>query len=248
MRNKIVLLLAVVMVTLSVTAQVGIGTSTPHSSAKLQVEATDQGVLLPRMTQTQMNAIASPATGLVLYCTDCNPAGFRVYNGSSWNVLTPTPTLNTQTGIVLTATTTAPTTGARAIDQITWEDCGNKVKLKYQLGIAGGTAGSGEYLFQLPTGMTFNTAANRNPLFTTTLFGTGIVNTGKCLIPASGGVLFSGSWSTQLYVLPYSSNTFRVVSNWNGNSGVLTTWGGGTSQFFSTTQETMYIIEFEIWK
>jgi hypothetical protein len=221
-----------------------VGTITPDASAKLQVDATNQGALLPRLTQTQMNAIASPATGLVLYCTDCSPAGFRVYSGSSWNVLTPTPTLNTQTGIVLTATTTAPTTGTRAIDQITWEDCGNKVKLKYQLGMAGGTAGSGDYLFQLPTGMTFNTAANRNPLFNATLWSTGIANTGKSLIPASGGVVYSGSWSTQLYVVPYSSNTFRVISTWNNGAG-LSAWSSG---YFATVVDMVYTFEFEIWK
>jgi hypothetical protein len=66
-----------------------VGTTTPVASARLQVDATSQGVLLPRLTQTQMNAIASPATGLLLFCTDCTPVGFRFYNGTVWSELMP---------------------------------------------------------------------------------------------------------------------------------------------------------------
>ena len=45
----------------------GIGTTTPNASAKLDVSSTTQGVLLPRMTTTQKNAISSPAEGLEVY-------------------------------------------------------------------------------------------------------------------------------------------------------------------------------------
>jgi hypothetical protein len=31
-----------------------------------------------------MNAITSPATGLMIYCSDCTPTGLRIYNGSTW--------------------------------------------------------------------------------------------------------------------------------------------------------------------
>jgi hypothetical protein len=39
-------------------AQVGIGTNAPHSSAKLDLTSTSKGVLIPRMTNTQMAAIS----------------------------------------------------------------------------------------------------------------------------------------------------------------------------------------------
>jgi hypothetical protein len=42
----------------SVQAQVGIGTSTPDASAKLDVTSTNKGLLLPRMTGNQRDAIA----------------------------------------------------------------------------------------------------------------------------------------------------------------------------------------------
>lgn len=62
---------------------VGIGTTTPNSSAKLEIKSTNKGLLIPRMTQAQRNAIASPANGLLIYQTDNNP-GFYYYNGLIW--------------------------------------------------------------------------------------------------------------------------------------------------------------------
>jgi len=68
---------------MSLSAQVGIGTTTPDASAMLQIDNTTKGVLVPRMTQVQCNAIASPATGLLVFQTDVTP-GFYYYDGSSW--------------------------------------------------------------------------------------------------------------------------------------------------------------------
>lgn len=53
-------------------SQVGINTITPHASSALDVQSpgNNQGVLLPRMTTIQKNAIANPAVGLLVYDTD----------------------------------------------------------------------------------------------------------------------------------------------------------------------------------
>jgi hypothetical protein len=56
-----------------------------NASAKLQVDSTTRGFLPPRMTTTQKNAIASPASGLVLYDSTTNK--LCCYNGSTWNDL-----------------------------------------------------------------------------------------------------------------------------------------------------------------
>ena len=59
-----------------------------NSTALLDVDASpgnNKGVLLPRMNTTQRNAIASPATGLLLYNTDCN--AFNYFNGTTWLTL-----------------------------------------------------------------------------------------------------------------------------------------------------------------
>lgn len=67
----------------SIAQSVGINTSTPHSSAALDIVATNKGMLVPRLTEMQRNAIASPATGLLIFQTD-NIAGFYFYNGTAW--------------------------------------------------------------------------------------------------------------------------------------------------------------------
>ena len=50
-------------------AQVGIGTSNPDQTSALDVESTSGGVLIPRMTTSQRDAIFHPATGLLVYDT-----------------------------------------------------------------------------------------------------------------------------------------------------------------------------------
>jgi hypothetical protein len=65
---------------------VGINTVTPAASAALHIADTTKGILIPRMTAAHKAAIASPATGLMIFQTD-GTAGFYYYNGSAWVVL-----------------------------------------------------------------------------------------------------------------------------------------------------------------
>src|SRR5688500_12304578 len=64
------------------TGNMGIGTTTPHASAALDVTSTTKGVLIPRMTTTQRNAIATPQTGLLVFDITTNSFWFR--GTSSW--------------------------------------------------------------------------------------------------------------------------------------------------------------------
>jgi len=59
-------------------ANVGIGTSTPHSSAALEVKSTDKGVLVPRIALTAANVaspVTSPADALLVYNTAAAGSG-----------------------------------------------------------------------------------------------------------------------------------------------------------------------------
>jgi len=60
-----------------------INTTTPQDSAALQVDSTTQGFLSPRMTNAQRLAIASPAIGLEVYCTDA-VEGKYIYKSTGW--------------------------------------------------------------------------------------------------------------------------------------------------------------------
>jgi len=61
--------------------------SIASNSSILDVKSTDKGILIPRMTKAQKNAIATPATGLMVYQTSPDSTGFQYYDGSKWNWL-----------------------------------------------------------------------------------------------------------------------------------------------------------------
>lgn len=50
----------------------------PHPSAVLELQSTDRGLLMPRLTQLQMLAIKEPANALIVYNTDAK--GIFIYN------------------------------------------------------------------------------------------------------------------------------------------------------------------------
>ena len=56
--------------------------SLPDNSAQLDVKSTNRGMLIPRMTEVQRNAIASPSKGLLVYQTD-GAEGFYFNKGTS---------------------------------------------------------------------------------------------------------------------------------------------------------------------
>jgi hypothetical protein len=83
--NKIILTL-LVLASISIKAQVGIGTANPDVSAILDVTSTAKGMLIPKMTQAQRLAIVVGAstTGLLVYQTDA-VTGFWYYTGAAWS-------------------------------------------------------------------------------------------------------------------------------------------------------------------
>jgi hypothetical protein len=66
---------------------VSVGTSSdPVASAALDVVSTTKGFLPPRMTTAQKNAIAAPASGLMVYDTDLNKLCVR--GAANWETIT----------------------------------------------------------------------------------------------------------------------------------------------------------------
>ncbi len=76
-------LLAAVLLTATTYAQIGINNETPDPSAALDITSTTAGLLIPRMTNAQRQAISNPAAGLQVFVTDFD-GGIYNYNGGSW--------------------------------------------------------------------------------------------------------------------------------------------------------------------
>lgn len=94
---KQLLFFAGILLSIQLHAQTGIGTTTPNTSAKLEVASTDKGFLPPRVALTAANVFApitgtaSSAAGLLIYNTATAGTipnnvvpGYYFWNGTLW--------------------------------------------------------------------------------------------------------------------------------------------------------------------
>jgi len=86
MKNVFLVFIAMFSICNTQAQNVGIGTTTPDTSALLHVNSSNKGFLPPRMTEAERNAIYRPAIGLMVYCTNCAaPYGeLQSFNGNQW--------------------------------------------------------------------------------------------------------------------------------------------------------------------
>ena len=83
------------------TGQFSLGTATPNEAALCERSSTAKGVLLPRMTTAQKNAISTPPTSLLLF--DSTLGVYQYYTGSAWSNIGTTYTGNN--GVSLSSST-----------------------------------------------------------------------------------------------------------------------------------------------
>jgi hypothetical protein len=91
MRNPFFFIAILMLSVSAMFAQVGVNNdnSTPNPSAMLDVKSTSKGLLPPRMTGAQRDAIASPVSGLIIWCNNCGVSGeLQVYDGAAWKNMT----------------------------------------------------------------------------------------------------------------------------------------------------------------
>lgn len=86
--NKIITLI-LVMVSYTITAQVGINTTSPDPSSSLDITSTTKGVLLPRISN--LASVTNPATGLVIFDTNkkCISQNVGIPSAPDWVCLSP---------------------------------------------------------------------------------------------------------------------------------------------------------------
>ena len=196
--KKIVTLLAAVLITATTYAQIGINNETPDASAALDITSTTAGLLIPRMTNAQRQAISNPAAGLQVFVTDFDGGSFMFYNGTEWGTLSFTkkrpdaPTIGTATlgNAQATVPFTAPSSdGGSAITSYTATSSPG--------GITGTLSQSGSGSITV-TGLT-NATAYTFTVTATNAIGTSLASAASnSVIPASeqvgdfygGGVVF----------------------------------------------------------
>jgi hypothetical protein len=133
--------------------RVGIGTSTPDSSARLEVWDTLRGILIPRLTTAQRNAITNPAHSLLIYNIDCKEYQYYIPNTGWVSILTNvtagggggsgTLTAYSATGIWSGGFTAhwSPVAGATSYEVRVYQDCGSSTVVATATFPAGSTSG-----------------------------------------------------------------------------------------------------------
>ena len=112
MKNRIYLFTAILICisvqlkaqtnTFPLSGSVGVGTLSPNGSAAVEVVSTTQGLLAPRMTKVQRDAIVAPATGLLIFQTNATP-GFYFYTGAAWTPISSKGANTSLSNLVSTA-------------------------------------------------------------------------------------------------------------------------------------------------
>jgi hypothetical protein len=84
--KRIFFLLFLFVNTVAFAQSVAINTdgSSAHASSLLDIKSSTKGLLPPRMSKAEKNAISAPAAGLLVFQTGPDSAGFHYYNGAAW--------------------------------------------------------------------------------------------------------------------------------------------------------------------
>jgi hypothetical protein len=210
--------------TYNTTGNVGIGTSSPSASALLDLTSTSQGLLPPRVALTAKSGtsspIASPTTGLIVYNTasagsniDAVTPGYYYFNGTSWTRMDPEG-WSTSVPITIGATITPPTKGPTFIDYVKYRNIVGKeyeIEYNYQQTAAGTSAGNGDYLISLPSGLQFDFTYPGQIQYT----GAAGYDAIKSRIASSNGDILLPGYHNSATVIPYNATQFRIhLNNW----------------------------------
>lgn len=183
MKKQVLTLIAFATFTTFSFAQVGVNSdnSAPHSSAQLDIKSSDKGLLIPRLTTDQRNAIPTPAIGLMVFDTDLQEIFINNSDGWKQGTMSKIPLALTANSInpilkVLNLNTNSYPTGSVAAEfksndilgtAIKAESSGNPSTMIINNSIGGGidvkSAGNGYGgYFSAETGVGISTNANNN--------------------------------------------------------------------------------------
>ena len=151
-----------------------------------------------------------------------NSVGSEILTTTSTNILA-TPAWTSAGAITLTATTTNPTKGVTAQDNISYRQLGAKeweIVMTYnQSANTGYVQGSGDYLITLPNGLSFDTTLPSQQIYTSNV-GTTTWAHNAFIIPNGNGLITNTAVGGHIYPMVYSATKFRILTITYG-SGIL---------------------------
>ncbi|WOI22474.1 hypothetical protein [Nonlabens ulvanivorans] len=105
-------------------AQVGINTDTPDTSSLLEIESSDKGILIPRMSTSDRDLIALPEVSLLIFNLTTNTyqynAGTKI--SPEWNNISYNPSVKYTNTDTTTNINTAVATDAPIFGTLNWND------------------------------------------------------------------------------------------------------------------------------
>jgi hypothetical protein len=215
--KKLIAIIVAVLSTYCLQAQnsVGIGTASPHSSALLDLNSTNKGFLIPRMTTAQRIAVASPTNGLLVYDTDTNSLWY--YKTNTWTNLSGSEGLT----LPYLATVNTNVSSFKIINQGSAAALEGSSTADYGIGVRGASTGVGAW--------GVNASVNRNSATAIYAFsdsGT-VINASNRATNNTNHVLDvtnNGMGRTANFQLANTTNTspsMQIASNGRGNALLL---------------------------
>ena len=233
-------------------AQIGIGTKTPAPSAALEVSSTtnNKGILIPRLTGTQKDAIVSPAEGLLVYQTTA-PTGFYYYTGGAWKLMAIQTDLASKVDKVddmNLSTNDYTTTEKTKLSAITGSNTGDQTTITGNAGTATKLATARNIngvAFDGSSDITIAAAASAEQLTGTTLkstvTGSSLTSVGTLANltvtnPIAGSVTGNAGTATNLTGLTTSVATLNNLSGVNTGDQTTITGNAGTATKLATAR------------
>lgn len=194
--------------------RVGIGTAAPSTTVEISTGvANTSGVKLTNL----VSGSGSVSTGV--------PIGVDA-TGNIVKLASASSSFTAKASLTITGTTANPTKAtAPENDFIRYRDLGNnevEVDFLYSsVSGTGATAGTGDYLFALPSGLSFN--ATEHPYYTSTtpterdilIFSIGRVRNANWFV----GNTFGQQFNAASYIVPYDATRFRIMTTEGTGSG-----------------------------